>query len=257
MKAIEIINKLEELCPKRFACDWDNVGLHVGREQMEVSKVYITLDADEEAIASAMECGAQLIIAHHPLLFHGIGQVNDADFMGNRVITMIEQGIGCYCMHTNFDVKGGMAQVAAERMGLQDIQVLEETIEGEGIGRIGQLTEELSLQELCEQVKQSFCLDYVNFYGNTKQRVRTVATVPGSGKDDVELALQKGADVFVTGDMTYHVAIDSVAQGMSIIDAGHYGLEQIFIDILAKYLKENLPELEVVQAVRHNPRRFL
>ncbi len=257
MKAIEIISKLEELCPKRFACDWDNVGLHVGREQMEVSGVYITLDADEEAIAAAMECNAQLIISHHPLLFHGIQQVNDAGFMGNRVLTMVEQGIGCYCMHTNFDVKGGMAQVAAEKMGLINLHVLEETIEGEGIGRVGDLPYELSLQEFCEQVKQAFGLDHVNFYGDTKQRIRRVATVPGSGKDDVELAMEMGADVFVTGDMSYHVAIDAVAQGMSVIDAGHYGLEQIFIDIVADYLEKSFPELMIVQAVKHNPRRFL
>lgn len=257
MKAYEITKVLEQLAPKRYACDWDNVGMHVGREDREVKKALVAVDADERAIARAVETGAQMIISHHPLLFHGIRQVNDRDFLGQRVLALTEHGINCYCMHTNFDTAGGMAAEAAKRLSLQGAVVLDPCAEPYGIGQIGDLAQEMTLKEVCMFVKERFGLSCVSYYGEPQKRIRRIAVVPGSGKDEIPAALEKGAQVLITGDITYHYGTDAKASGLAVIDAGHYGLEQIFTDIVSEYLKERLPGLLTEKMEGSNPQQYI
>ena len=160
-------------------------------------------------------------------------------------------------MHTNFDCVGGMAELAADRIGLQDCIVLEEVCEGEGIGRVGFLKHDMSVKELCSMVKEQFSLDKVALYGNEDEIVKKIAICPGSGKDEIELALLKGAKAIITGDVSYHYGIDSVAKGINVIDAGHYGIEHIFIDKIKSYLIENTKNIEVVKMDLVNPQKYI
>ena len=126
MTCKEIMEKLEERWNPSYALEWDNVGLLVGREDKEIKKVFTALDATEETIAQALEFGADLLITHHPMIFSPVKKVTSADFIGRRLITMIQADLCYYAMHTNFDVKG-MAQLNQECLGLTDCEVLEET----------------------------------------------------------------------------------------------------------------------------------
>ena len=198
-----------------------------------------------------------MIVAHHPLIFKGIKQINDKDFVGRRILKMIEHGINCYCMHTNFDSVGGMADAAADKIGLKDAIVLEEILEGEGIGRVGNLDGKISVRELCDRVKTAFNLDKTVLYGDEGAVVSRVAICPGSGKDDIGLAIQKGADVIITGDITYHYGIDAVARGINVIDAGHYGIEHIFIEIVTDYLRSNTDGIEIIGMEINNPQKYI
>ena len=112
----EVMRKLEERWNPSYALEWDNVGLLVGREDKEIKKVFTALDATEETIAQALEFGADLLITHHPMLFSPVKKVTSADFIGRRLITMIQADLCYYAMHTNFDVKG-MAQLNQECLG--------------------------------------------------------------------------------------------------------------------------------------------
>ena len=143
-----------------------------------------------------------------------------------------------------------MAELSGKILGLQEEDVLEVTNEdfNIGIGKIGFLKQEMTLTELCESVKAAFCLPNVKLFGDKEAKVKRVAISPGSGRHMSSIALQKGADVLVTGDIDHHEGIDAVSQGLAIIDAGHYGLEHIFITDIAKYLKEYLVDVEVEQA---------
>lgn len=283
MKCRDIIEFLQQQFPESMACDWDNVGLLAGSMEKEVHTVYIALDATDEAIAAAVEAQADMLLTHHPLIFKGIRQVNSEDFIGRRILELIRHDMAYYAMHTNFDV-AAMADLAAERLGLSDITVLQETgtlpegaaseagsalpegtVKAEspvgmrtvGIGKIGTLPCEMTLGECAELTKQSFGLDKVKVFGEPDMRVQCAAVCPGSGKSVIEDALKKGAQVLITGDIDHHEGIDAVARGMAVIDAGHYGLEQIFIPYMKKYLEEQLPELAVIAQAPKPPFRYI
>ncbi len=251
MKCKNLIAKLEELSPAIYAMEWDNSGLLVGDEEQEVSKILLSVDVTDEVIDEAIRQGADLILAHHPLIFSKINRVVATNFLGKRIMKLIENHICCYCMHTNFDVMG-MADAAADELGLIQSEVLmvtyEDDISKEGIGRYGFLKDICSLQELAEQVKHIFDLEHVTVYGDVTAEVAKTAISTGSGRSMIPYALQKDCDVIITGDIDYHTALDSVAQGLCIIDAGHFGLEKLFITYLQEYLKREVPELATVKS---------
>ena len=250
----DIMKVIETTYPKHAALEWDNVGLLVGRTEKEVKKIYVALDATDEVIDDAIMREADMLITHHPLLFSPLKKITDEHFIGGRVVNLLQHDISYYAMHTNYDVLG-MAELSGEILGLNDMEVLEVTEPEQvaGIGRVGFLAKEMSLRDCCELVKEKFQLDGVKVFGDLEKKVKRVAISPGSGKHMTEFALAKEADVFVTSEIDHHEGIDSVAQGMAIIDAGHYGLEHIFIEDVAGFLQEMLADIEVVKAKKQHP----
>jgi len=266
MNCEEIIARLEEEYPLDYAMEWDNSGLQVGRRSRDVRKIFVALDADEETISEAVEFEADLLLTHHPLLFHSIRQVNDDTFIGRRILAMIEHEITCYAMHTNFDVLG-MAGMNRRQLGLEHCRVLDVTRENEGveegIGRVGELREPMTLQETARYVRNSLQLQAVRCYGlpaddpgsdgeedgqdreEKEPLIRRVAVCGGSGKSVVQAAIREGAQVLVTGDIDYHTACDALAQGLHVIDAGHYGTECGFIEFMVQKLGRLFPDCEV------------
>lgn len=249
MTCQEIIDILQEQSKESYACGWDNVGLLVGDAKKEIHTIYIALDAEDTAIEEAVREGADLLLTHHPMIFHGLKKINTEDFIGRRVIRLIRNDISCYAMHTNFDVKG-MAELSAERMELEECSVLQMTCEDEdgiqGIGRIGRLKEPMSLGACAEKVKEAFDVSKVKVFGDLQKQVVCAAICPGSGKSVIPSAIAAGASVLITGDIDHHEGIDAAAQGLAIIDAGHYGVEKLFIPYMQQYLSKRLPGIRVV-----------
>ncbi len=256
MQAGKIASLLEKLSPIRYAAEWDNPGMNVGRSDNDVHKILVCLDADDEATGYAVRNGIDMIVSHHPLLFKGIKKINTDDITGRRILEMAENHINCYCMHTNYDTMG-MADAAADRLELIHREVLSEICDGEGIGRVGSLKKPMTTGGLCELVKERFGLDKVVLYGSEEDIIRKAAICPGSGRDEIDNALRLGAEVIITGDITYHYGIDAVARGIRIIDAGHYGLEHIFIGEIGKYLRENTTDVEIIEMKINNPQKFV
>ena len=248
MECALICESLEELSPKRFALSFDNVGLLVGRYDKDVQTIYIALDATDEVIDAAIECEADMLITHHPMIFSAIKSVRADDFIGRRILKLAKYDISYYAMHTNFDVMG-MADAAADEIDLIERDVLQVTYEdeigAEGIGRIGRLREEMSLIELCDFVKERFMLDTVKVFGDPDRLCNICAISPGSGKSMIKYAIEKGADVIITGDIDHHEGIDSVAQGLCVIDAGHFGIEKIFVPYMEEFIRREMPEIKV------------
>ena len=206
------------------------------------------MDATDEAIEEAIANGADMLLTHHPMIFKGMKRVTQEDFIGRRIIRLIQNDMVYYAMHTNFDVMG-MAVLAADYLGISDTRVLEITSVSEtgeeGIGRYGSLKKEMTVRECCEDIKQAFSLENVKVFGDLERKVKTAAISPGSGKSVISNALQAGVDVLITGDIDHHEGIDAVAQNMTVIDAGHYGVEHIFIPYMEQYLKREAKELEI------------
>lgn len=256
MKIKEAIARIEAEYPKSAAESWDNPGLLVGDAEAEVSSVLVALDAVDEVIDEAVKKKVQLLVTHHPMIFSAVRQINNDSLTGRRVLKLIRNGIACYAMHTNFDVRG-MAALNEQQLGLTDTRVLYETGEEdgmpEGIGRVGLLPEPMEYEDLARFVKKALGIHSVRCYGEAGEKIRKVAVSGGSGKSMVEKALEAGAQVLVTGDIDYHTGIDAAAEGLRIIDAGHFGTEQVFIPFMKEKLSVLLPECRVYAARQKPP----
>ena len=162
-----------------------------------------------------------MLITHHPLLFSAVKKVTDEDFITRRIVKLIQNDISYYAMHTNYDVLG-MAELAGKVLDIAHTDVLDvtqtdEVGEEKGIGRIGELPETMTLEECCVYVKHKLELGSLKVFGDMNRPVRRLAILPGSGKSSIPVALAKGADVLVTGDIGHHDGLDAVEQGLAII----------------------------------------
>lgn len=253
MKLSELLHRIEERIPRDYALDWDNVGLLVGDENQEISKVYVALDATDEVVERAINCGADVIMTHHPLIFSGMKQVIRQDFIGARVMDMIKNDVAYYAMHTNFDVQV-MGDLAAQYFDLKSWEVLDITSEDKkGIGCVGTMEATASLEEVAMQCKECFGISSVKVFGDHNTKINCVAISPGSGKSEVEAAIAAGADVLITGDIDHHTGIDAWARNLAIIDAGHYGIEHIYIAYMVELLGEIAPEIQVDTEPKKEP----
>ncbi|MDO4633038.1 MAG: Nif3-like dinuclear metal center hexameric protein [Eubacteriales bacterium] len=258
MTAKELIAKLEEVYPIEKAASWDNPGLQTGRSNKELRKVLVTLDITETVIEEAKQWGADMILAHHPMTMSGVKKISTDTLAGRRFLEAIQADLCCYSMHTNYDVVE-MAPVAGEMMKLQKPQILdvtgidEKSGAPEGFGRVGSLVRPVTLQECAEIVKQIFGVSKVQIFGDLEQIIQRVAISPGSGKSMIQPAIQTKAQVLISGDIGHHEGLDAMDQGLAVIDAGHYGLEHIFMERMCRWLQKHAPELEVKKAAQENP----
>lgn len=111
-----------------------------------------------------------------------------------------------------------------------------------GLGRVGKLSEEMTLAEFAEKVKKCLGLDLVRVTGDLESRVLSVALCGGSAMSLLPQALNSGADVYLTGDVRHHGALDALAQGIAVVDAGHYGTECVVVPVMADYIKGKVKE---------------
>ncbi|HKM35594.1 MAG TPA: Nif3-like dinuclear metal center hexameric protein [Lachnospiraceae bacterium] len=256
MKCTDIAKRLEILAPVKYAESYDNVGLIAGRSTKDIKKVYLAVDATDEVIEEAIDWEADLLLTHHPLIFSPLKRLTEENFIGRRVVRLLQADLCYYAMHTNFDIMC-MADAAADELMLQNSQVLQVTYEDElskeGIGRYGMLPRTMTLSECAEFVKDIFRLPAVRVYGELKDKVEIAAISPGSAKSVIPYAVQTGVDVLISGDIDHHMGIDLVSQGVSVIDAGHYGLEKLFVPFMKDYFLRNLPEVKVETTEEKSP----
>lgn len=227
-----IIEVLEELVPPNLAESWDNVGLMVGRRNAEVKRVMLALDITEEVVRQAMEAKCQMIITHHPAIFKGLKHITDDNWQQKLLLTLIENRIAVYSAHTNLDsVCNGVNNSLVKLLQLKDAEILDDESK---IGRIG-FTEKQELRSFAEFVKKALKADYA-VMASAGKAVHKVAVCGGAGSDFIDIALAKGADTLVTGDMKYHEAQRAVFSGLNIIDAGHQSTELPVLEDLADIL---------------------
>lgn len=252
----DVIQCLEDLFPPSFAESWDNVGLLIGRREKPIYSVMLCVDVTERVVQQAMQAGVSMIVSHHPLIFSGEKRITNEDYFGTRLLRLIQADICVYAMHTNFDVIG-MADAAAERLGLLDTEVLQVTYEDEiateGIGRAGKLKAAMTLEEVAQLAKEVFEVPNVRVFGAPDTICCEVAVCPGAGKSLVKDVLRTGADVYITGDIDYHTGIDLVAQGVCVVDAGHYGVEKLFVPYVHDCFSKIMPECKVIEAAEEEP----
>ena len=240
-KLKDVMALLEKIAPARFAEPWDNPGLQVGSYSQEITKIFLSLDPTERALRSASARSAQLLLTHHPLIFKPLSRLDINRFPGSVIIEAAKNEISVVAAHTNLDVsQDGINDILAELLDLQDVEVLKEMDEwdGLGLGRIGNLPEPLKLSAVTGIIKKILGAEKLKVVGQGDREVRRIAVVGGSGGNLLSLAFNKGADLLLTGDVSYHHALESETLGMALIDGGHFHTEKIPFRIFAEHLNE-------------------
>lgn len=255
-KLKEIVSYFEELVPPEMKVDNDNVGLLVGTNETEVTKVIVALDITSGVIDEAINANAQLILSHHPMFFE-LKQVNDNSPAGKKIVKMLQHGISGFCQHTNLDcVSGGVNDALADKLGVAVEGFLDGphfTKDGQeyGMGRFGYLTSPVDFEDYLCDVK--FVLNSSGLrYHNAGKPVSKVALCGGTGGNFVETAKKLGCDTLVTADVKYHQFLEAKELNLNIIDADHFCTENVVVPVLSEMLKEGFPNIEVVISKSHS-----
>ena len=246
----EIERALFAWAPKELAASWDNVGLLVGSGATEVRCALIALDVTERVADEAIERGAQLIVAHHPVMncrWHAVQNVLDDNEQGRTLTKLLRSGVSAICMHTNLDAAdGGVNDILAHLLGLEDICQLNE----EKIGRVGTLKCEKTLEEFLPVVVKSLHCKGLRYRDGGKP-VRRVAVGGGACAEYIPCAAALGCDTFVTADLKYHEFLG--AEGINLIDAGHFETENPVCEAIRAYLTDRFPQLDAMLSASHKP----
>ncbi len=249
----EILQRLRELAPESMKEPWDNVGLLVGNRSQPVETVLVALDPFLHVAREAQEKGAQLLVCHHPIFFECKSVTTD-DEIGSTIRLLTRTGISEISMHTNLDAApGGVNDALAARLGLEGTVVLHPsgtTPVGEpyGIGRVGTIAP-CPLPVFVAHVRKKLGCAQLRFSDGGRP-VHRVAVGGGACASFLEEVVALGCDTFVTSDVKYNAFHDAAAQGISLIDAGHFFTENPVCDVLTAWLQTSFPELRILRSER-------
>ena len=241
MRVEAIYNVLNELSPFELQASWDNSGLILGSFEQEITNVVLSIDIDEELLESVEE--GTLIITHHPLIFSGIKSMDFATYPSKLLAKMIEKRIANIAMHTNFDLTHLNAYVAEKVLGKTVLNRDEYLL---------YFDVQSSMEEFSAEVTKAFGLTHVKSVIAHDREIRRVALCTGSGASMIG---EIDADLFLTGDIKYHDAMEAKMLGLSMIDIGHFESERFFGEILAEDLK--ILGLTVIISSSENPFTYL
>jgi dinuclear metal center YbgI/SA1388 family protein len=237
---------VEELWPESLAEDWDEVGLVAGHPGAEVHRVMFAVDPTTDVIEEAIDFGAELLITHHPLLLKGVTSVAANTAKGKAVHRLIESGTALMTVHTNGDsAVGGVSDVLADALGLQNVAPLTPAANGlpeEGIGRVGDLEEVLTLGDFAARVFGILpsVAGGVRVSGDRDGLIRRVAVCGGAGDSLFGEVRASNADVYVTADLRHHPASEAREAAVNdrpyLIDVSHFASEWLWLPAAAEAL---------------------
>ncbi|MBC9956954.1 Nif3-like dinuclear metal center hexameric protein [Yimella sp. cx-51] len=241
----DVVAVLEEFYPPQTAASWDQVGLVSGDPEQPVHHVRFAVDPTLAVIEAARRDGVDLLVTHHPLLLRGINSVATTSAKGAAVTALVVADLALYCAHTNADLaRPGVNDALAAACGLpDDCPPLDEE---DGLGRVGELPEPLSLKDFAHKLAATLppAPVGVRVSGDPDAIVRKIAVLGGAGDDRFEVVRRSGADVYVTADLRHHPAIEAREESRSgppyLIDAGHWATESLWLAGAADRLRERL-----------------
>lgn len=239
-----VADAVNRLAPRKLAEEWDNPGLLVGSPAAEVKKIFVCLDVLDENISRAIELDAQIIVAHHPLIFRAIKNVRFDLPLGQKLERLIKSDIAVFAAHTNLDsTVGGVNDVLARKIGLVDVKMFGD--EEISLGRLGTIETPMTATEFARHVKKSLNADNVRLICAGDFLISKVGLCSGAGAEFIQKAKFFGAQAFVTGDVKYHDAQAAIENKIHVVDAGHFATEFPVVHELAEYLREELKDLGV------------
>lgn len=242
IKVKDISRLIEDFAPLSFQESYDNSGLIIGNEEMDLTGVLICLDITENVIEEAILHNLNMIVSHHPLIFKSIKKISSKNRVDSCVIKAIKNDIAIYSGHTNVDsVINGVNGKIAEKLGLTNLRILDPSTSNSenvyGLGVIGDLTNPVSETEMLHKIKDTFKCKFLKHSSLCNNEVKTIAVCGGSGSEFLYKAKEEGANLFLTGESSFH---EYFINDLNIlfVDAGHYETEQftkeIFFDLISK-----------------------
>ena len=243
---------MEEIAPASLAESWDHTGWMVGDPDRPVTGILVCLDATLARIQEASRLGFNLIVSHHPPLFTSLQDATSDTPEGRFVGAAWQEGIQVFSAHTNFDsAPGGLTDILAEQLQLRDVV----PFPGKGEGtvatraRLGTLPEPCDAEAFLAHLRSRLSCRSVRTLGSDPERISRVLVQNGSYDEELLPFLSGSpADVFVTGDVKYHDALDLARTGLFVVDAGHFPTEHGFVAALAARLSDSFPGLPVRMA---------
>ena len=224
MNKYEIIQKIEQFAPIETAESWDCVGFMVETSKIEVSKVMLCLTPTEDIVCQAREQNCDMIISHHPLFY----------------VPLSWRGIDIYSAHTNLDrAKGGTTDTLIKSLGYKVSEV-------QDFLRFVEFEQGILLDDFSARIKT--ISQHARLVNNKNVKIfKRIAFCAGSGSEFIKKAEILGADALVTGDLKFHIALDS---NIVVYDIGHFESEILILPVLESLVGKGV---EVVFAEEKSP----
>lgn len=224
---------LNSAFPFESALGFDNVGLLVGDRSAVVEKILVCLDVTSAVIDEAIQQGANLIVSHHPVIFHEMKSVTTDTYTGKIVLKCIANGISVISMHTNLDrAAGGNNTALASILGGYSTIELED-----GFAREFDLQNEMPLENFVSLVKEKLNDTTVRSIGSGV--VKKVITAAGAGISESLIKRAKMLSaVIVTADVKHNYAQMIRDEGVMLVENTHFASEWCVTDILKRFLEE-------------------
>jgi dinuclear metal center protein, YbgI/SA1388 family len=250
----EFIKLIEEVAPPHLAADWDNSGLQIEPAARDIERILVALELTPDVVNEAKLGGYDLIIVHHPLFF-GEGangrNILQSDVSGRyayRLLAEPPRPIGVYAAHTSFDAaSGGLSDELRRLIGLTPwADRLHPDIAGEfshiaPFVRLGRFSKPTDLAGAYAQVYSALGAGTdIRVFGDPGQNVLKIMTICGGGGEAIPLAVRTGCSLLITGDIRHHEWRLAEAEGLALIDAGHYYTERPFAPLMVQRLAEAL-----------------
>lgn len=233
-KVSKIIKKIEEFAPLETMQKWDNSGWQINLGIEETNRVMLALDVTYSTIEEAINKKCDLIISHHPVFFNNIKNISSP-----FIIKAVQNNIQIYSAHTNLDIaRGGVTEYLAEKCGFTEMDTVFEFI------KYKTFKEKKNFSKLISILKTTFGLAGIRVVNSDRKTYNTIAYCSGSGADFIPDLEKIGIDVFITGDLKHHQALN--ATNMTIIDLGHFHSEKFVVEIFEQILKDE--DIELIRA---------
>jgi dinuclear metal center YbgI/SA1388 family protein len=243
---------LESIAPLDLAESWDNVGLLVGNAADSVHRIMTALTIVPENVDEAIDQKVDLIVTHHPLPFHPLKRLTGESTPGQMLLRLIRAGISVYSMHTAWDnTKNGINEQLADILGLLNVEPLCPSKNprlaslGLGAGRVGDVAAHDSLVVLVEKLKNKLNVPSIQLVGAPTSRTTRVGIVCGSGGSMISDARNARCTTFVTGEATFHQALEAQSYGISMLLLGHFASEKFGLEPLIHQINTQFPAIEI------------
>lgn len=214
IKTDEIISKIEKYASPDLAESWDNTGWQINLHHDYTNRVLIALSFTKDVLEQAITNDCDLIITHHPPIFHKLNKIDN-----NTLIQAIKHNICVYSAHTNLDkTYGSTTDALCGVLGLKNLVTANDYI------KISHLKDEIALDEFVLNVKQSLNSDRIKLINPSNvQTVRNIAICAGAGSGSIEALNDYDVDLYITGDVKFHAALE--VDGFAVADIGHFESE--------------------------------
>ena len=244
MTVNDILSCITEIAPLRWQEHYDNAGVQVGDLNAEVHKALICLDITEEIVDEAIAKQCDLIVSHHPLIFHGLKHITPSTYIERAVTKALKHDVAMISMHTNLDNSYlGVSRVLAERLGLTNLHLLqpsEADPEICGAGMVGEFDQPMGEEEFLNRVATVIGSPCLKHSALTGRKIKKVALCGGSGTPFMPDALSQKADAYLTADIKYHDFF--VPEGnILLVDGGHFETEQFTKDLIKVIIQKKFP----------------